>query len=159
MTRTTGRVRATCSKNFRTAHEASSTELGLGPPEQAADEPRDPVPVLGARQHGRQLRGRGRRVIGIGDPGGLLDDLADRVEGDAVAVRQAAAAEDVASSMPSRNSRIETRFPDAGRPEQGEQVGGPLGPRPIQAAPQEVELRGPPDHRGVEVAGMPGHVG
>ena len=48
----------------------------------------------------------------------------------------------------------ETRFPDAGRPEQREQIGGPLGPRPFQAAPQEFELRSPPDHRGVEVAGM-----
>ena len=131
----------------------------IRPPEQAADKPRDPVAVLHAGHQRRQLRDRRGRVIGVDDPRRLSDDLADRVEGDAIAVRETAAAEDRRVLDAVEELADEARLPDAGRPEQREQVRGPLGPRAIQPAPNEVELRGTSDHRGVEVTGMSGDVG
>ncbi len=134
-TTTRGRSRARCSSSLRTAQNASSVAPRLAPAEQPADEPSDP---LARRRHSARSAASFARavgsVVGPSRSAAACDDLGEREERDALAVGEAAAAEDRrVGPGPAEELLHEPRLADARRPEQREQVRGALGPSRARA--------------------------
>jgi hypothetical protein len=90
--------------------------------------------------------------LGVGqprrDPGRALDDLDDRPERDPLAVGEAAAEED-GGLVVDRVGELgdETRLPDAGRPQQREQVAGPVDGCALERLAEQGELALAADER------------
>src|SRR5262249_25686685 len=98
-------------------------------------------------------------IVVVIESSSLLDHFGERIERDALAVREAPPAQ--ARRLDGRTAQElgdETRLPDAGRAEQREQVRGPLGDRPIERGGEHLELLVASDHRRVEMPLVPGRV-
>ena len=104
------------------------------------------------------------RVGELGEAEGTPKRLGHRVPGDPLAVREAAATEDLgAGAGATRGGCIggeageelldEATLARAGRPEDGEQLAGPVRSDPAEGALEERRLALPADHRGIEAAG------
>ena len=116
-TTTSGRRRASCSNSLRSAPEhLLDGELAVG---QADHEPRRASTASASRALRRsraELRPRGRRRVLLGDPGRQPDDLDQRPERDALAVRQAAPAQDRGLAADEPEELLDQpRLADAGR--------------------------------------------
>ena len=114
---------------------------GLAPREEAGDQRHDPVGIVGAGRDPRELRAGDADVVGSLHAGRLLHHLGQRVERDALPVGQAPAPEeDRRGRRPDEELLDQARLPDAGGPEEREQVRGALGHHPLQGALEHLEF-------------------
>jgi hypothetical protein len=126
------------------------------PREEAPDQRDDPIGVVRANEQRPNLRTRRLEIVVSRDAGGLLDDLGEREERDAVAVRQAAAAQHPGGcSRTGQELLHQPRLPDARGTEEGEQVRGSFAHCVGKSAFEELMLLRPPDHRRVEMTCVP----
>ena len=120
---------------------------------QLRDPARDVTPPRERLELGAGHLGR----VGLVQTRDLDERLGQGVEGDALAVGEAAATEDgrpIAHLV--EEGRHQPRLADAPDAEDGEQLTGVVAHRPLEGAPQQRELSFPPDHGCVEVPGEPG---
>ena len=83
------------------------------------------------------------------DPGGYLDELADRPVGDPLAVRQTARAQDRgALGDGGQGLSDEPALADARRASDGHEPGRGVGRHPLEGGRQRVQVGGPADERG-----------
>ena len=134
---------ARCSRSRRTAQNSSSWAT------PSADRPTAEASLVGDASPSRPgassastLARAVGLVVRLGDPGGLVDELADRPVGDALAVGQAAPDEgpatvraDPLDELPHQAALADTR-----RGDEGDEVRGPLVDRPAPGVGEGGEL-------------------
>jgi hypothetical protein len=100
-----------------------------------------------------QLRDRFWRIVRLGDRGRLTNDLAERPERDAVAVRQTVPAQDGRLAVSAGNERLdEPGLAQAGLAEHGDDLAGVRGDGVVERGIDDRELDLASDHRPVKPA-------
>ena len=156
-TSTSGRCSAAASSSRRHAANASSRSARSAPsrPTRGRVWRDEPIPlglVLGERlDHRVELLLRRRGVVGLEDPGVRLDDLAERPEAHALAVREGAAlppGDDLLVGVGDLEQLgDEAALADAGHADERDELRRLLRARPRQRVGEEVALALPPDER------------
>ena len=139
---TSGCVAAWAVRKWRIAHAVSGAVAdALGEPEQLRDPRRDDGPFAHALDAGLEQRPRLRRRVLVADPGQLAHDLADRPEGDPLAVGEAGAAHDPRPRPDPRDElRGEPRLAHARLADDRDQAAAPLGDDGLELALEQREL-------------------
>ena len=122
-TSTSGRSRAEASKNRRIAQKVSSPAVASATPISCGDVTADGRLMLVALQDRADLRLDHVGQVEVGEPGGLLDGLDDRVVGDALPVGKASTHED-GRPVPEAGDELfdQTGLPDPRGPEEREEL-------------------------------------